>query len=113
MEQQSQQISNFRDRMTRLEADVHDMKGSYYDRIIEYIDKQVVRTYDDFDKKLATKAEVHMMETVVPQRLEDSYRFLTNSIADIKSDLNRKATKDDIHLLASTKVSLSLESCCM
>jgi hypothetical protein len=47
---------------------------------------------------------MQIVDRVLPQRIEDIMRTFTVQLADMKIELGRTATKEEFHLLATTKV---------
>jgi hypothetical protein len=67
---------------------------------------QVSNLSGEVNRKLDAKADHREVETVIPQRLEDLYRSIHNTVTDLKLEMARKATKEEFHELATSKVIL-------
>jgi uncharacterized coiled-coil protein SlyX len=102
--QNANTLNNLCLRADKLSADVEELKHPNYDQIFAYIDRQVNAMSMDTDRKLALKADQQILDRVLPQRVEDIIRNFSVQLADVKIELGRTATKEDFHLLATSKV---------
>ncbi len=80
------------------------LKNPSYEQIFAYIDRQVQNLTQDTERKLSIKADKREMETVIPQRLEDLYRNLNNKYHEIKVEVAKTATKEELIAIAQAKV---------
>jgi hypothetical protein len=81
------------------------LKNPNHDHIYSYIDRQVQNVSTDFEVRLQTKAERREMETILPQRIEELYRSIYAKYQDLKIEVARCATKENLHEFANAKVS--------
>lgn len=97
-------IADMNTRLDSIARDIHTLKNPNYDHIYAYIDRQVNSVLVDMDRKLAIKADQHLVETCIPVRMEDLYRSLNSKVVDLKAEVARSATKEEFQILANTKV---------
>lgn len=83
--------------------DINVLKNPNYDNIYTYIDRQVHNLTTDLDNRLVMKADKRDVENALPQRLEDLYRNIYSKVQDMKMEIARCATKEDLVELANTK----------
>ncbi len=98
------EIQSLSTHITQLEKEIDVLKHPNYDQIFAYIDRQVDNLSQDTDRKLQIKADKREMETVIPQRLEDLYRNLNTKYQEVKIDVAKAATKEELIAVAQSKV---------
>jgi predicted metal-dependent hydrolase len=104
VQDQALEIQSLQTHIGHLEKEIEALKNPSYDQIFAYIDRQVQHVTEDTERKLTIKADKREMETVIPQRLEDLYRTLNRKVQDLKVDVARTATKEELIAIAQTKV---------
>lgn len=100
------QASSIREINTRIDfmgKEIDTLKVPNFDAVFAYIDRQNNLIASDVDRKLAIKADKKDVEICVPQRVEDLYRSLSGTMVDLKSEVARRATKEDFEALSRTK----------
>jgi hypothetical protein len=105
--EQALEIQGLQVHIGSLEKEIEVLKHPSYDQIFAYIDRQVQNLTQDTERKLAVKADKREMETVIPQRLEDLYRNLNAKYQDIKIEVAKTATKEELMAIAQAKADRS------
>lgn len=107
IENQAKDIITLHNALATQEKEIESLKNPNYDQIFAYIDRQIQGVQGDTERKLAIKADKREMETVIPQRLEDLYRNMNSKYHDLKLEVAKTATKEDVLALAQAKVCFS------
>lgn len=87
-----------------MSGEIDVLKNPSYDQIFQYVDRSIEQINTDVDRKLAVKADKREMETVIPQRLEDLYRNMNSKYHDLKLDVSKLASKEELNVVAQAKV---------
>lgn len=107
IQQQSLQMRDLSLRMDIISKDFDSFRTPNYDTVFAYVDRKIQQLGSDIDARLNLKSDRKDIETVVPQRLEDLFRNMNANYVDLKTDMNRKATKEDFDLLLRSKADAS------
>lgn len=107
MQHQSAAITDLNRRLETVMAEVQDVaqRPPPSDaHLLAHLDKQMNRHRADVDKRLASQAEREAVEHLSQARVEELLRSLSNQVADLRMEVDRKATKEQFHALSDGKV---------
>lgn len=104
VENQAKDIVTLNNALTAQEKEIDLLKNPSYEQIFAYIDRLIQGVQGDIERKMAIKADKRDMETLIPQRLEDLYRNMNSKYHDLKLEVAKTATKEDVLALAQAKV---------
>ncbi|KAJ1431440.1 hypothetical protein B484DRAFT_395486, partial [Ochromonadaceae sp. CCMP2298] len=107
MQQQALYAADLTARLEAASKDLLLLKNPQYEQVFSYIDRQVGNAAADVERKLESKADVRYVDSALPLRLESLYRDMNSTVSDLKGEVGRAATKEELGAVASDKASLS------
>jgi glucose-6-phosphate isomerase len=104
IDEQQQQLFALQTTIEHQQKEIDILNNPNYDQLFSYFDRQIQHLNEDMERKLQVKADKREVETVIPQRLEDVYRNLHTKYHDLKTEVTRLATKEELSLVIQSKV---------
>lgn len=104
MENQATTIQHLTLKVNHLETETEKLRNPNYDSLFAYMDRQITHMSADFERKISLKIDKSEVESVIPQKLEDLYRNINGKYHELKLEVQRTATKEELLVLAQNKV---------
>lgn len=105
---QNKVIAELTARLDTLGQAVTVLQHPVYDQLYAYMDRGLGNALSDMDNKLSLKADRRDVETALPQRLEDLYRQIYSKYQDLRAELVRCATKEEVAEVVAAKADVAV-----
>lgn len=100
VQHQSSAIKDLNQRLEKTTAEIKLLQHPNLDNVYAYIDRHV----STLDRQISSKVDQASLDAFSPRRTDESLRGLSYAVADMKMELDRKATREQFQALSDNKV---------